>query len=209
MIRFVILEDDARYRRDLIKHLEQGGGLECVGECGTAEEAIRLVLRVRPDVVLVDLGLPGRSGIDCIRELKLKVSQGCSFLVITQHDDSERLFQALSAGAIGYCLKRDVPARLAEAIRDVRDGHGYMGPGVVRYIAEFFREPVPAEELTKAERRVLDLLKRGMGVDRIASETETSPETVRAHVKHIYDKLHVRSRAELLMRFGLKREGKV
>lgn len=128
MIRFAVIEDGASCRRYLVNHLEQSGGLQCVGECRTAEEAIKMVPQLLADVVLVDLGLPGRSGIDCIRELKQKSAKDASMLVIAQHEDSERFFQALSAGEDGYWLKRDVPKRLAEAIRDISAGHGYMGP---------------------------------------------------------------------------------
>lgn len=203
MIRLAIIEDNAEYRRDLIKFLESSGEMHCVCECGTAQEAVQRVPSCAADVVLMDLELPGRSGIECIRDLKPRLGDR-PVLVLTVHQDNELIFQALSAGARGYCLKRHVPLRLRVAIRDLYAGQGHLSPEVARSIAEFHHEPVPAERLTPAEARTLELLKTSLSLNGIAEVVGLKLDTVTTHKKHIYQKLGVHSRAELCQRFGIK-----
>lgn len=166
VIRLALVEDKEPYRRDLIRCLENSGSLRCVCDCGTAEEAVERIPRSGADVVLMDLELPGRSGIDCIRDLKLRMP-GCRVLVLTQHRDNPRIFQAFAAGAMGYCLKRHAPLKLEAAIRDIHAGNGHLSPEVASAVAKFHHESNVAEDLTPAEGRILELLKTTLSVCKI------------------------------------------
>ena len=202
MIRIALIDDEPAFRLDLIKFLETAGDMRCVCECGTVEEAIKHVPLSGADVVLMDLELKDQSGIDCIRKLKPKIGTR-PVLVLTVPRDNERIFQALAAGAYGYCLKGHVPARLLAAIRDVHAGGGHFSPEVARKVARFHHEPAPAESLTPAEQRVLELLKTTMSLNGIAQVVRVTLDTVKTHTKRIYEKLGVHSRAELRRRFGI------
>ncbi|MCW5559209.1 MAG: response regulator transcription factor, partial [Verrucomicrobiae bacterium] len=163
----------------------------------------------RPAVVLMDLNLPGISGVECTARLKSAVP-GVQILVLTAYGETDLIFDALRAGASGYLLKRTAPAELLAAVKEVVSGGAPMSPEIARKVVESFRRssPVPRgeDELTPREREVLSLLSGGLTDKEIADRIHVSYETVRSHMKHIYDKLHVHSRTEAVVRF-LSSEG--
>lgn len=224
-VRLAIIEDQSDYRAMVVRFFNQSSGYRCVCDCGSVEEAIEQVPRFKPDVALVDLlfkaspaamqsarqgvdesariAREGRAGIHCIRELKARLSS-CEFLVLTQHENPELIFQALCAGAAGYCLKRSTPAELLQAVVAVHAGQGFISPAIARYVVEFFREPARPEKLTAAEEQILQFLKTGKTIKEIARDLDRSEETIKTHNKHILAKLGAGSRAELLLRFGIR-----
>ncbi len=230
-IRVATVEDHSTYRGMLVDLFNRTPGYRCVCDCANAVEAASIVPRFRPDVVLVDLLLrelplasqkdssqrdiqariakEGRAGIECVRELKAKLPSS-EFLVLTQHENTELIFQALCAGASGYCLKRSKPEELIQAVLTVHAGQTFLPPGIARYLADFFREPVRPEKLTPTEateEKILEELKTGKPIKEIAKMLGRSEETIKTHSKRILSKLHAGSREDLLLRFGIRPRG--
>jgi DNA-binding NarL/FixJ family response regulator len=170
-----------------------------VGSFGSMEEALAKVGYELPDVLLVDIGLPGMSGIEGIRRLK-EQHPGLALLMLTVYDDDRRIFDALCAGACGYLLKNTRPARLLESLKEVVGGGAPMSPEVARRVVELFREIHPPEQadyqLTPHEVRILKLLVEGHNYKTAAAELGVSINTVRFHMRSIYDKLQVHSKSE-------------
>ena len=160
--------------------------------------------RERPDVVLMDIQLPGLSGIDCVRTLKASVPE-VQFLMLTVYEDSEQIFQSLQAGASGYLLKRTASAQLLEGIRDVHAGGSPMNSHIARKVVQFFNQRQKAapelESLTVREKEVLELLARGQMYKEIATKLGITLDTVRKHLQSTYQKLHVHSRTEAVVKF--------
>jgi DNA-binding NarL/FixJ family response regulator len=204
MISVAIVEDDPGVRRSLKLLLDESPGFRCACACGTAEEALQVIPRQRPEVVLMDIHLPNRSGIDCTARLKALLPE-VQIVMITVYTDIDTVFKALRAGASGYLLKRSPPERILEAITEVQQGGAPMTGEIARKIVEAFKEPATAEsqssELTRRENEVLELLSRGFANKEIAQMLSLSLDTVRYHLKQIYDKLHVRSRTEAVAKF--------
>jgi DNA-binding NarL/FixJ family response regulator len=199
VIRVTIVED-RREMRDGLRALIAGTpGFEVSGAHASMEEAIRSVAREMPQVALVDIGLPGISGIEGARLLK-KHDPHLQILVLTVYGDDERIFEAIRAGACGYLLKNTRPARLLECIEEVVAGGAPMSPEVARRLLEFCRTIRPAHhstfDLTAHEFRLLKLLVQGVTYKTAAAELGVSINTVSFHVRKIYDKLHVHSKAE-------------
>ena len=199
MIRVTIVED-RREMRDGLRALIGGTpGFEVSGAHGSMEEAIRSVAREMPQVALVDIGLPGISGIEGARLLK-EHDPFLQILVLTVYDDDERIFEAIRAGACGYLLKNTRPARLLECIEEVVAGGAPMSPEVARRLLELCRTMRPTYQLTldltAHEFRLLKLLVQGVTYKTAAAELGVSINTVSFHVRKIYDKLHVHSKAE-------------
>ena len=204
MISVAIVEDDAGVRRSLKLLLDESPGFRCLCACATAEEALQLIPRHSPDVVLMDIHLPNRSGIECTARLK-SLLPDLQIVMITVYTDIDTVFKALRAGASGYLLKRSPPERILEAITEVHQGGAPMTREIARKIVETFKEPAAAEPqaaaLTRRENEVLELLSQGFANKEIAQRLSLSLDTVRYHLKQIYDKLHVRSRTEAVARF--------
>ncbi len=199
-----IVEDDAGIRGDLEALLKISPGYRCVGACASAEEALVQIPHWRPEVVLMDINLPGMSGIECVARLKLKMPD-LLVLMLTVYDDGESIFRALKAGASGYLVKRLASDKLLEAIQEVSAGGAPMSCQIARKVVQFFHHAGPSEEvsenLSPRELEILDLLVAGCFFKEIADRLGISGETVRTHVNHIYRKLHVRSRTEAVVKY--------
>lgn len=194
-----IIEDQSKIREGLRSLIDGTEGYRCVGSFGSMEEAIAKVSYDLPDVLLVDIGLPGMSGIEGIRRLKDQHPK-LAMLMLTVYDDDRRIFDALCAGACGYLLKKTPPARLLECLKEVVDGGAPMSPEVARRVVALFREirpPVQAgHQLTPHEIRILTLLVEGHNYKTAADELGVSINTVRFHMRSIYEKLQVHSKSE-------------
>jgi DNA-binding NarL/FixJ family response regulator len=198
-VKVAIVEDSAGVRENWAKLIAAEPGFQCVGTCESGEAALKRFPATRPDVVLMDINLPGMSGIECTARLKEKMP-GTQILMVTVYADNEHVFEALKVGASGYLLKCTDPEELTRAIGDVMRGGAPMSGQIARRVIEVFRRPEsPAgqiAELTQREVEILELLAKGYANKEIASRLGTSVETVRVHVRHIYEKLHVHSRTE-------------
>ena len=203
MISVALVEDNAGLRHSLELLLEHASGLRCAGVYADAEEALRELPKQAADVVLMDINLPGMSGIECTRRLREAVP-AARVIIITVYRDNESIFKALRAGAFGYLLKRATPDEIIRAIHDVHQGGAPMSGEVARKVVEAFQPPAPrgdeAEGLSAREREVLDLLAQGRLDKEIAASLSLSLPTVRFHLKHIYEKLHVRTRVEAALK---------
>ena len=202
-ITVAIVEDDVGIRDALIRVLGRSRDFRCLGWYGSAEDAFRELPVVKPDVVLMDINLPGMSGVECVRKLK---SQGfpAHVLMLTVYEDSEQIFESLAAGATGYLLKRTPPAELLEAIRDVHSGGAPMSSQIARKVVQSFRSghPVGEEvELSPREKEILGCLAQGFLIKEIAERLGIGFDTVRTHIRRIYEKLQVHSRAQAVAKF--------
>ena len=194
-----VVEDDTRLREQLLQILEDIPDIKCVGACASAEEALDVIPRKKPDVVLMDIKLPRMSGIQCVSELK-RLVPSIQVIMVTVYEDSERIFKVLKAGASGYLLKSGPPEQLIEAIRDVFAGGAPLSSHIARKVVQHFHLIGPASEeannLSPREQQVLALLASGYLYKEIGDRLNISPETVRTYVKNICLKMHVRSRIE-------------
>jgi DNA-binding NarL/FixJ family response regulator len=199
-----IVEDDAKTASSLAELISGSGDYRCLAQHLTGEEALEELPKLQPDVVLMDLNLPGLSGVECVRRLK-PVMPATQFVMLTAYQNTENIFAALAAGASGYLLKRTPPTELLAAIRDVHGGGSPMNSPIARKVVQFFRQsaPVPceSESLSSRETEVLDLVSRGLVNKEIASELNISVFTVRAHLRRIYEKLQVHCRTEAAAKF--------
>ena len=204
-ISVALVEDDAGYRNTLFARLQANPEFTCLRAWPSAEEALRELPVALPDVLLVDLELGrGKSGVDLICEVNLRFLRLRS-LVLTKYHDPEHVFEAIRAGAHGYVLKREGIEQVSEAIRDVHSGGRPMTPPIARMALEALRELLPdtkgAEKLTERECQILELAAEGRFYRQIADVLGCEYHTVRSHFNHIYEKLHVHSRAEALQKF--------
>lgn len=197
-IRILVVDDHAVVREGLRTFLELQDGLVVVGEAGEGEEAVELALRLRPDVILMDLVMPGLDGVGAMRELRRRLP-GARVIVLTSYLDDERLLPAIRAGAAGYLLKNVRPQELARAVRAGHAGEALIDPAVAARLVEAFADE-PGEEwperLTPREREVLELLGRGFANKRIALELGVGEKTVKTHVGHVLAKLGVSDRTQ-------------
>ncbi len=204
-ISVCIVDDNQELRNALEEIINMSEGYECIGKIGTAEEAIHKIPLLEPDVVLMDINLgAGESGIDCVRQLKPGMTT-TNFMMCTVYEESEKIFEALSAGASGYILKKTDPSRLLEAIRELYEGGAPMSSQIARKVVAAFQAKKPESEelddLSNREKEILELLSRGLMYKEIAAQLHLSPETVRKHVYHIYEKLHVSNRVAAVNKF--------
>jgi DNA-binding NarL/FixJ family response regulator len=211
VIKAAVIEDQREIREGLCALISGTPGYGCTGTFRSMEEALARVVFGVPDVILVDIGLPGMSGIDGIPLLRERCPEA-RILALTVYDDDDRIFAALCAGACGYLLKKTQPARLLESLKEAVEGGGPMSPEVAaRVIALFrdFRPPQPAEHnLTPHEVRLLKLLAEGHNYKTAAGELKISINTISFHMKHVYEKLHVHSKSEAVakaLRSGIVR----
>lgn len=193
-ITVALVEDDGEIRRLLTLIIDGSPGYSCKLAFGDCETALPALAKARPDVVLMDIGLPGISGIEGMRLLKEKLP-AADFIMLTVQEDDDSLFASLCAGAAGYLLKDTPPATLLQAIKDVHEGGAPMSASIARRVLGSFRVAV-SSPLTPREKEVLQRLCEGENYKTIAAALFISGETVRAHIKNIYEKLHVHSRAE-------------
>ena len=204
MIKVALVEDQAAMRRNLELMLRRASGVKCVCACSSAEEALAEIPRHRPDVILMDINLPGASGIECTARLK-QILPNVQVIMLTVYRDTASIFNALKAGACGYLLKRAAPAEVLEAITSIRSGGAPMTSEIARKIVTAFQtptsNPTDAVALTEREIEILELLSQGRVSKEIADQLSISYNTVRVHTTHIYEKLHVRSRSEALLKF--------
>jgi DNA-binding NarL/FixJ family response regulator len=203
-INVAIVEDDRDFRATLKTCLEENPSYKCVCACKSAEEALKEIPRLLPDVVLMDLHLPNMSGVECASRLKA-LCPSIQILILTVYEDNERIFGALQAGASGYLLKRADPEDILLAIQDVHQGGAPMSSQIARRVVQSFRKGPPElnknEKLSSREEEVLQQLSKGYSTKEIADHFSISVNTVRSHLKHIYEKLHVRSRTEAVLKF--------
>jgi len=211
-IEVAIVEDNEGIRGQWERLVNAGTGMRCVTTCSNGEEALERLPGSHPQVILMDISMPGMSGIECTSQIKRRLPE-TQILMVTVHNDHDRVFQALKAGASGYLLKRSTPAELREAIREVLRGGGPMSGEVARLVIEtFHKAPAAAAnpeqvQLTAREQEVLEQVSQGFANKEIADRLNISFDTVRTHLKHIYEKLHVRCRAEAVARHMERRQG--
>ena len=204
-ITVAIVEDDDKLRATLARRLNREAGLQCVSDYQNAEDALREIPKVNPNVVLMDINLPGMNGVECVRQLKAAVPQ-IQVMMLTAYEDTENIFDALAAGANGYMLKRTPTPELLEAITEVHRGGSPMTMHIARKVVQSFQKaptaPVPAtENLSEREQQVLDLLSHGLMYKEIAEKLSLSYETVHTYIRRIYEKLQVRTRTEAVAKF--------
>lgn len=206
-IRLSLVEDDHRLRGIIAGWLGEEPGFRVVSQYGSAEEAIAGLPAHAPDVVLVDINLPGQSGIDCVRQLK-PLLPGTQFAMVTVYEDAEKIFQALSVGATGYLLKQTPRSELVAAIHELHAGGSPMSTNIARKVVQsFHRPPIPASpgtELSAREQQVLDELVRGLLYKEIADALKISMGTLHTYIRRIYEKLHVHSRAQAVAKVRAK-----
>jgi DNA-binding NarL/FixJ family response regulator len=207
-INVSIVEDDVRVRESLARLVDRAEGFRCVSRHPTAEDALAELPGVAPDVVLMDINLPGMSGVDCVRRLKTTLPR-TQVVMLTVYEDTELIFNALEAGASGYLLKRTPPAELLAGIRDVHNGGSPMTSHIARKVVQSFRQGESDSDvgLSPREQEVLDHLARGYLYKEIAGALGLSYDTVHTHIRRIYEKLQVHSRTEAVARHLGQRRG--
>jgi DNA-binding NarL/FixJ family response regulator len=210
MINVAIVEDEDDVREGLAVLINGSEGFRCVLAYSMAERALPEIFKNKPDVVLMDINLPGMSGIECIRKLKT-CEPDLPIMVLTVYDDDEKIFESLKAGASGYLLKKTPPAKLLEAILELYNGGSPMSSRIARRVVQAFQAMGPsskeAENLSKREHEILSYLAKGYRYKEIAETLFISIETVRTHLRNIYEKLHVRSRSEAVLKVFQKQHG--
>jgi len=179
-------------------------GYRCVGACETAEEALRVLPREQPDIVLMDIQLPGKSGIECVSSLK-ELLPAAQVIMLTVYEDPDRIFSAIRAGASGYLLKRATPDQVFSAVREVQEGGAPMsGPIALKVFAHFRSQEAAnaeVETLSAREAEVLELIVQGLSNKEIAGRLNISNETIRWHLRQTYKRLHVHTRTEAALKF--------
>jgi DNA-binding NarL/FixJ family response regulator len=201
MVRVAIVEDNAALRQTYSNWLSHAEGLTLVGAFDTAERALLELPEQKPDVVLVDINLPGIDGIECVRKLKPRLTTS-QFVMVTVYEDAQRIFRALAAGATGYLIKRATREELLAAIADVRRGGSPMSAQIARKVVQSFqRTPPEGGALSSREREIVELLATGLLYKEIAGQLECSVYTINAHVRSIYEKLQVHSRSQAVAKF--------
>jgi len=206
-ITVCIVDDVSELRQALEEIVSSADGYKCIGTMRNSSEALTRIPFLKPDVVLMDINLgESESGIDCVRELK-PITPATNYMMCTVYEDDEKIFEALSAGASGYILKKTEPQKLLESIKELHEGGAPMSSQIARKVVVAFREkPVathsPAiDQLSHREKQILEELSRGLMYKEIANVLFISSETVRKHVYHIYEKLHVTNRVEAVNKY--------
>lgn len=199
-----IVEDDPLIREKLAKLISRAEGFNCVGTCSNGESALAEIPRLKPDVVLMDINLPGISGIECVRGLKASLPSA-QIIMLTVYDEAGKIFRSLMAGACGYLLKRTQPEKLLAAITEAKLGGAPMTRHIARKVVQYFNQfdnvSPETDKLSKREKETLDLLAEGFRYKEIADRLGISVFTVRDYVHSIYQKLHVSSRMEAVIKY--------
>ena len=200
-----IIEDDVPAREIIAGWIRRADGFRLAGEHGSAESALADMQKEKPDVVLVDINLPGLNGIECVRRLKPSLPE-TQFVMVTVYEDADHIFNALAAGASGYLLKQTQRANLLAALREVHAGGSPMSSNIARKVVQSFRRSGAAtessEDLSPREREVVELLARGYLYKEIADNLGIGVATVNTYIRRIYEKLHVRSRAQAVAKYA-------
>jgi DNA-binding NarL/FixJ family response regulator len=204
-LRIAIVEDSVKIRGTLAQLIAGAPGFTCVCTYDSGEEALRLMPRHAPDIVIMDIQLPDLSGIECTARLK-RLLPKTQVMIFTVYEDNDQIFQALKAGASGYLLKRTTPKEILEALTEISHGGAPMSSEVARKVVQSFRQAEPVrsrevEQLSRREEEILGLLTQGYVAKEIGGKLSISYDTVRSHLKHIYEKLHVRSRTEAVIKY--------
>ncbi len=205
MIRVALVEDDDIIRKTIVELLEESEGFRCVGAYQNAEDALEDIPNKLPQIVLMDINLPGMNGIECTRILKTKVPK-LLIIMLTVYEDAGKIFQSLQAGAVGYLLKLTKPEEILTALKEVAAGGSPMSPQIARKVVQSFQREKKGDikehaSLTPREEQVLNLLSKGYLYKEIASELQISADTVHNHIRRIYEKLQVHSRTEAVVKF--------
>jgi DNA-binding NarL/FixJ family response regulator len=199
-----IVEDNDQLRGTLARVISRAEGFRCLSQYANAEAALEALPKDRPDVVLMDINLPGMNGVECVRRLK-QLTPEIQSVMLTVYEDTENIFNALAAGAAGYLLKRTKSGELLEAIREVQKGGSPMTAHIARKVVQSFQKagasPQPTGNLSQREQEVLDCLSQGFLYKEIAEKLGISYETVHTYIRRIYEKLQVRTRTEAVARF--------
>lgn len=200
-IRLAIVEDLDEVREGLKNFLRQGEDFDLIGAYATAEEAMPVILSLKPDIVIMDINLPGMSGIECIGQIRPHCPD-TQFMMFTVYETDEKVFEALQAGASGYLLKHTPLPQLKEALKELHAGGSPMSVNIARKLVRVFQTKVAAEmnaeRLSPRENEILLLLSKGLLYKEIADQLSISTHTVRQHIHKIYEKLHVQNRTEAL-----------
>jgi DNA-binding NarL/FixJ family response regulator len=206
-ISVAIIEDLEEIREGLKNYIEPDKELVVLGAFASAEEAMIVLPRIRPDIAIMDINLPGINGIGCIRAIK-DVCPATQFMMFTIYENDEKIFEALQAGASGYLLKNTDPLQILEAIKELYNGGSPMSPNIARKVVNVFRakndSSVRSDLLAKRENDVLELLSKGLLYKEIADHLSIALGTVRQHIHSIYEKLHVQNRTEALNKVSKK-----
>lgn len=204
LIQVAVVEDDKQIRKNLISLLNDSPGFKCIAAYDDAESALAGLPSVNPDVVLMDINLPEMSGIECVRNIKIKIPE-LLIIMLTVYEDTRKIFSSLEAGAVGYLLKSSHPDQILQAINEVMSGGSPMSAQIARKVVQSFHKLKSVEseifKLTEREREILDLLAKGFLYKEIADKLFISHDTVHNHLRRIYEKLHVRSRTEAVVKY--------
>jgi DNA-binding NarL/FixJ family response regulator len=199
-----IVEDNDQLRGTLARVISRAQGFNCLGQYANAETALEAIPNERPNVVLMDINLPGMNGVECVRRLK-QLAPETQVVMLTAYEDTENIFNSLAAGASGYLLKRTSSAELLTAIRDVHKGGSPMTTHIARKVVQSFKRAGSSlqatEKLSQREQEVLDCLSQGFLYKEIAEKLGISYETVHTYIRRIYEKLQVRTRTEAVAKF--------
>lgn len=200
-----IVEDNDKLRATLARVLNRSEGFKCVSDYQNAEDALEDLPKVSPEVVLMDINLPGMNGVNCVRQLK-SIAPKIQVIMLTVYEDTENIVDALAAGANGYLLKREPSSQLLDAIKQVHSGGSPMNMHIARKVVQSMQKtPAPessaTENLSEREQQVLDLLSQGLMYKEIAEKLSISYETVHTYIRRIYEKLQVRTRTEAVAKF--------
>jgi len=204
-LRILVADDSADFREGIAALLASVDGLELVGEAVDGQQAVERALHLQPDVVLMDLHMSGRNGIEATRDI-VSAAPHIAVLVLTMHEDDDSVFSAVRAGARGYLVKGARQAELLRALRTVADGGAVFGPAIARRMIGFFEaaasaaSATPFPDLTMREREILDLVARGWSNQQIAAQLDLSIKTVRNHVSSVFTKIQVVDRAQAIVK---------
>jgi DNA-binding NarL/FixJ family response regulator len=203
-ITVCIVEDDAGLRESMAGFVQETAGFVCLGAYASAEQALAAIPQLKPEVVLMDINLPGLNGIECVRRLKAELP-GLQAMMLTAYENSDRIFEALAAGACGYLVKSTPPEKLIDAMVELRNGGSPMSSHIARKVVQAFQPAARStpliEELAPREQQVLELLSQGRAYKQIAADMELHIGTVRTYIRRIYEKLHVNCRTEAVVKY--------
>jgi DNA-binding NarL/FixJ family response regulator len=203
-ITVCIVDDAPDVRESIEEFINQSADFKCLGAFCSGEEALGEIPKLEPNVVLMDINLPGMSGSQCVRKLKDKMPQ-LQAMMLTVYENSERIFEALSSGACGYLLKSTPPAELLQAMKDMKNGGSPMSSHIARKVVQAFHPTTSAtpliEKLSPREQQVLELLAEGFAYKQIAANLELSISSIRTYIRSMYEKLHVNSRTEAVVKY--------
>jgi DNA-binding NarL/FixJ family response regulator len=205
IVRILIADDHSIVREGLRAVLGSEPDMEVVGEAATGKEVVARAAKLRPDLILMDIQMPGLNGIEATRRI-LGANPGIGVVILTMFGDDDSVFSAMRAGARGYVLKGAPPSEILKVLRAVAEGEAHFGPEIARRLMDFFSAPKPPSpeetfsELTSREREILDLIAQGHTNAKIARHLFVSPKTVRNHISHIFTKLQIADRTQAILR---------